>query len=117
LPIPEHQCFKHVKLQTGCKPAPAKIQVDNSGYKFYINTCRDYFIGVIAVIRSIISVPESAEIFHDIELNCCLFLFTTLSLVFTLILVRWYFINYRQLLAKLQHQFVDILYSPDLLQF
>lgn len=50
---------------------PVKIYVDNSGYKLCINTCRDYFIGVFAVIRFIINAPEGAEIFHDIELNCC----------------------------------------------
>jgi len=38
----------------------------------FMNTYRDYFTGAFAMIRSmirlIISVPESAENFHDIEL-------------------------------------------------
>ena len=70
--------------------SPVKIYFADSGYKFCINTRRDYFIGVFAatksIIRFIISAPESAEIFHDIELIVVVFLFTTLVTVFTLTL-------------------------------
>jgi len=48
-----------------------------------MNTYRDYFTGAFAMIRSmiglIISVPESAENFHDIELIDVIFYYNTYS--------------------------------------